>query len=81
MEVCGYKIDNIKTSFVISNHILALFSFNYIENYSDIITLIFLYQLSALGITAGLHRLWSHRSYKAKLPTRFLLMLLESYNN
>ena len=78
MKVCGYKIDNIKTSFVISNHILALFSFNYIENYSDIITLIFLYQLSALGITAGLHRLWSHRSYKAKLPTRFLLMLLES---
>lgn len=28
-----------------------------------------------LGITAGAHRLWSHRSYKAKLPLRIFLML------
>jgi len=26
-----------------------------------------------LGITAGAHRLWAHRSYKAKLPLRILL--------
>lgn len=26
--------------------------------------------LSAFGITAGAHRLWSHRSYKAKWPLR-----------
>jgi stearoyl-CoA desaturase (delta-9 desaturase) len=25
---------------------------------------------SSLGITAGAHRLWSHRSYKAKWPLR-----------
>ena len=29
---------------------------------------------SGLGITAGVHRLWSHRSYKAGLPLRILLM-------
>ena len=29
-----------------------------------------------MGITAGAHRLWSHRSYKAKAPLRILLMCL-----
>ncbi|KAF8777110.1 Acyl-CoA desaturase 3 like protein [Argiope bruennichi] len=29
--------------------------------------------LGGLGIAAGTHRLWSHRSYKAKLPLRILL--------
>ncbi|EFN88658.1 acyl-CoA Delta(11) desaturase [Harpegnathos saltator] len=31
-----------------------------------------------IGITAGAHRLWSHRSYKAKWPMRLILMLLQS---
>ncbi|XP_068972638.1 acyl-CoA Delta-9 desaturase-like isoform X1 [Bombus flavifrons] len=31
---------------------------------------------SGFGITAGAHRLWSHRAYKAKWPLRFLLILL-----
>ncbi|KTG06441.1 hypothetical protein cypCar_00040463 [Cyprinus carpio] len=30
---------------------------------------------SALGITAGAHRLWSHRSYKASLPLQIFLAL------
>lgn len=34
--------------------------------------------LSALGITAGAHRLWSHRSYKASLPLRIFLALSNS---
>ena len=28
-----------------------------------------------LGITAGAHRLWSHKSYDAKLPLRIFLMI------
>lgn len=32
-----------------------------------------LYLISGLGITAGAHRLWAHRAYKAKLPLRILL--------
>ncbi|XP_068113969.1 stearoyl-CoA desaturase [Hyperolius riggenbachi] len=31
------------------------------------------FTLSALGVTAGAHRLWSHRSYKATLPLRIFL--------
>src|SRR5262249_47193955 len=33
----------------------------------------FLYVIGGLGITAGAHRLWSHRSYKANAPLRFIL--------
>ncbi|XP_074605761.1 acyl-CoA Delta-9 desaturase-like [Brevipalpus obovatus] len=32
-----------------------------------------MYIMSGLGITAGAHRLWSHRSYKAKWPLRVIL--------
>ena len=34
--------------------------------------------LAGLGITAGAHRLWSHRSYKAKFPLRVLLAILQT---
>lgn len=33
------------------------------------------YLFSALGVTAGAHRLWSHRSYKASYPLRAFLAL------
>lgn len=35
----------------------------------------------ALGITGGSHRLWAHKSYKAKSPLKILLMLLNSGAN
>ncbi|XP_014478404.1 PREDICTED: acyl-CoA Delta(11) desaturase-like [Dinoponera quadriceps] len=31
-----------------------------------------------IGVTAGVHRLWSHRSYKAKWPMKLILMILQS---
>jgi len=35
-----------------------------------------IYELfGGLGITAGAHRLWAHRSYTASIPFRFLLMI------
>ena len=34
--------------------------------------------ISGFGITVGAHRLWAHRSYKAKTPYRILLMLMNS---
>ncbi|KAL3051601.1 hypothetical protein OYC64_001774 [Pagothenia borchgrevinki] len=34
--------------------------------------------LSALGVTAGAHRLWSHRSYKASLPLKIFLGVANS---
>nr|XP_024218539.1 acyl-CoA Delta(11) desaturase-like [Halyomorpha halys] len=32
-------------------------------------------ELTCLGLTAGAHRLWSHRSYKARWPVQLFLML------
>merc|ERR1719409_42807 len=40
-----------------------------------------LYVCSALGITAGVHRLWTHKSYKAAWPLRVLLMIFNSIAN
>lgn len=37
-----------------------------------------MYVAGGLGITAGAHRLWAHRTYKAKLPLRILLGLFQS---
>lgn len=34
--------------------------------------------MSGLGITAGAHRLWTHRTYRAKLPLRVLLTALNT---
>lgn len=36
------------------------------------------YIMNGLGITAGAHRLWSHRAYRARLPLRILLGLFNS---
>ncbi|XP_016941737.3 acyl-CoA Delta-9 desaturase [Drosophila suzukii] len=38
----------------------------------------FLYVVSGLGITAGAHRLWAHRSYKAKWPLRVILVIFNT---
>lgn len=37
-----------------------------------------LYVLGGIGITAGAHRLWAHRSYKAKWPLRVILACMQS---
>lgn len=34
--------------------------------------------MSGLGITAGCHRLWAHRSYKARLPLRIFLGFIQT---
>lgn len=34
------------------------------------------YFLSGIGITAGYHRLWAHKAYSARQPTKFILLML-----
>ena len=38
-----------------------------------VVSALFLYFFSGFGVTGGAHRLWSHRSYKARWPLRLLL--------
>jgi stearoyl-CoA desaturase (delta-9 desaturase) len=40
-----------------------------------------LWPISGFGITVGVHRLWSHRSYEASFPVRLFLMLCNSIAN
>ncbi|XP_018911116.2 acyl-CoA Delta-9 desaturase isoform X1 [Bemisia tabaci] len=62
-------------------HLGAIYGFYLIFTSAKIQTSIFgflLYQASAIGITAGAHRLWSHRAYKAKWPLKLILIILNS---
>lgn len=40
-----------------------------------------LWPITGFGITGGVHRLWSHRSYKATFALRVFLMLINSIAN
>jgi len=46
--------------------------------WKTIVCAYFLYVIGGLGITAGAHRLWAHRSYRAKWPLRLLLACMQS---
>ncbi|KAM4809835.1 stearoyl-CoA desaturase 5 [Rhinophrynus dorsalis] len=61
-------------------HIGAVYSLVLIPQ-AHVLTLLWAYLcflVTALGVTAGAHRLWSHRSYKARLPLRIFLALANS---
>lgn len=60
------------------HHALALYGLWLGPSWTTLVHVFLLAQLSGLGVTAGAHRLWSHRSYKASLPVRIGLMLLNS---
>lgn len=34
--------------------------------------------MCVVGVTAGAHRLWAHRSYKAKLPLKLILIIFQT---
>lgn len=41
-------------------------------------SVVLLYQLGTIGVTAGAHRLWSHRAFKVKTPLKIILLLFET---
>lgn len=62
-------------------HIASLYGIYLACTSAKWMTVIFatlLYQLSGFGITAGVHRLWAHRSYKAKWPLQLFLVILNT---
>ena len=50
-------------------------------SYDTLIFAFALWPISGFGITVGVHRLWSHRSYEASFPVRLFLMLCNSIAN
>ncbi|XP_012062684.1 PREDICTED: acyl-CoA Delta(11) desaturase-like [Atta cephalotes] len=55
--------------------IYGLLTFNYWQNLITTIWIIVMYIISNIGVSGGAHRLWSHKTYKAKLPLRILLLI------
>lgn len=60
-------------------HISALFGLFLAiteAKWATIALALWLHFFSGMGITAGAHRLWCHRAYKAKWPLRLMLMFM-----
>ena len=68
--------------YLAAHHILALYSLYYIPSLFSgrlLLEILLLAQLTGmLGITAGAHRLWSHKSFEAAYPVRLLFMFANS---
>ena len=64
-------------------HIMALIGLSYVQvcKWETLVWSLMLLFWSGIGITGGIHRLWSHRSYKAHWTLRSVLMLLCSIAN
>jgi stearoyl-CoA desaturase (delta-9 desaturase) len=58
--------------------LLGLYQVFFEAKWQTLAFMFFMHVFSGLGITAGAHRLWAHRSYKATLPARVLLMFMQS---
>ncbi|KAG7190758.1 hypothetical protein KM043_006830 [Ampulex compressa] len=52
----------------------CILTFNFFTEWRAVIWAVATYLISVFGVTAGVHRLWSHRSYKAKWPLRVILL-------
>jgi len=64
-------------AFVTFSHIVALYAiFFYSAPWQIYVSVVVVNYFTAFGITAGYHRLWSHRAYSASLPLRILLAYL-----
>jgi stearoyl-CoA desaturase (delta-9 desaturase) len=83
----GWDLNAFNCIFLGTNHLLAIYGVVCVMMGHEFITgsdvqratiawTFFLYPVSAIGITAGPHRLWAHKSYQAQTPLRVLLMLM-----
>ncbi|XP_063697470.1 acyl-CoA Delta-9 desaturase-like [Culicoides brevitarsis] len=62
-------------------HLAAVYGFYLVFTKAKLMTnlfALFLIPYSALGISAGAHRLWCHKTYKAKTPLRIFMMILQT---
>ncbi|XP_064214250.1 similar to CG5887-PA isoform X1 [Tribolium castaneum] len=63
-------------------HVAAIYGLYFTFTAAKWPTILFTYFLTIIstqGTGAGVHRLWSHRSYKAKLPLRILLCIYQTH--
>jgi len=56
--------------------LVGLYQFMFVSHWLTSIWCVFCWVVSGVGITAGAHRLWSHKSYKAKTPLKIILVAM-----
>jgi len=62
-------------------HIASVYGLYLAVTSAKLLTLawsVLLYVVGTLGVSAGVHRLWSHKAYKAKAPLRALLVFFNT---
>uniref|UniRef100_A0A1B6EKR5 Fatty acid desaturase domain-containing protein n=1 Tax=Cuerna arida TaxID=1464854 RepID=A0A1B6EKR5_9HEMI len=62
-------------------HLIALYTVIFDVYKLKVISIIYGYivgQIGGFGVTGGAHRLWAHRSYKAKWPLKIILLICYS---
>jgi len=55
--------------------LVGFYQFVFLAKWPTVLWTIFCYLCAGLGITAGAHRLWSHRCFKARLPLKLCLLV------
>jgi stearoyl-CoA desaturase (delta-9 desaturase) len=64
--------------YVVGLHTASFISFVLLCGKMKLLTYVWIVAVTTIalfGVTAGVHRLWSHRAYKAKLPLKILLII------
>ncbi|XP_054159352.1 acyl-CoA desaturase 1-like [Oppia nitens] len=84
-RIFGYRWSQIKWSnvlFLSAMHILAIYGYYHcIVSPIKVLTVSFIYIISCasgIGILVGSHRLWAHKSFKARWPLRLALMIMQT---
>ncbi|CAB0038374.1 unnamed protein product [Trichogramma brassicae] len=60
-------------TFLYAVTIYGLLTYPYFQRYTTLLWAYFVYTYSMFGVTGGIHRYWSHKCFKARLPLRLLL--------
>jgi stearoyl-CoA desaturase (delta-9 desaturase) len=78
-----HNVRPVMATYIIGVHILGMFAVPCIFNCKaeTILGLWIMYIFSGFGITAGAHRLWTHKSYKATSLYRWVVMFFNSIAN
>ena len=68
------KLNLSRVIFFIVTHLYTIFGWTYFEK-SHIPLILFLWMMKCLSITMGMHRLWTHESYKTTKLVKTILLL------
>ncbi|RHY58676.1 hypothetical protein DYB30_010525 [Aphanomyces astaci] len=77
---CVSRVNFSMALYIATSHVLAIFALQVLPScrWQTLVFTGMLFYTGVLGVTAGAHRLWAHKSYKAHGLVRVVLMLWQS---